>query len=554
MLRELRVENLAIIKEAILEPGSGFTVLTGETGAGKTLLVQALLLVLGTRATSTLATTGETVRVQAVFDVPPSLEQVRKDFGLDDEVIVVREIAPNGRSRAWIDGRAVPVGALREVGEALLRVHGQQETGILRSANAARELLDRYAGTCELVENTRIRVQASRDAVRELTAFQEQKERIRTEIEILEYEHDEIEMIAPTKEEETTILADATLLRQGVHLEEAVEAAMFALQNEQYGALSSIGDAVARLRGLTGEAVEAVRERLEGGMHELTDILQDLRQLNERIVYDPEAHQRIEDRLSAYETLKRKYGGSVEAVLEHKEMVSERLQRLKGKANETELRQTIEEHCRVLTKMMEELWQARTRAVEQLERTVTESLQELALTGMRFTVERVPLVELPVTIEAINTQGLGSGGEVIDYLLVEGETTRSIRSTASGGELSRVLLAIESALGTADAVPTFIFDEVDVGIGGKTAAKVGEYLDRLAHGHQVICVTHLPQVAARGSVHYVIERTGREASAGTRLRRLNDADRVDEVARMLSGERVTTTSHEHARTLLEGRA
>ncbi len=558
MLIELRIENLLLIERAELRPGQGLNAVTGETGAGKTVLAHALDLLLGGRPRSGIVRPGAAeAYVEGAFAPPaglldaPELEELRERLGADpEEIVLARRVSAEGRTRAYVQGRSASAADLRELGGRLLAFFGQHEHRRLTVASAQLELLDGFCGAGHLALRDRVagahaRVGALRAELEHLRARAGARDRDR---DLLAFEIGEIEELDPSEEDEQALRAERERLRQVDGLRAAAVASGQALapeSGEQAGAAVALAEAERLAGGVAGAdpELDELAGRLGALRIEADDLAGELRRYLEGLDADPERLHAVEERIEAYERLLRKHGGSVTAVLEHAERCRADREHLEGaevaiERVETELEAAEQERARVTLK----LTAGRASAAPELAERVREELASLAMPGAGFSVELEPREEPSA-----------NGAERVELMLAPnaGVAAAPVRESASGGELSRVMLALMAVAGAGSA-GTLVFDEVDSGVGGQTARAVGERLRALAQGRQVLCITHLPQIAALADVHFRVEKSGADAEV-TRatVERLEASDGVvAELCRMLGADATDDGARRHAEELL----
>jgi DNA repair protein RecN (Recombination protein N) len=558
VLIELRIENLLLIERAELRPGQGLNAVTGEAGAGKTVLAHALDLLLGGRPRSGIVRPGATeAYVEGAFVPPaglldaPELEELRERLGEDpEEIVLARRVSAEGRTRAYVQGRSASAADLRELGGRLLAFFGQHEHRRLTVASAQLELLDGFCGP----EHVALRdgVAGSHARVRSLGAELDQL-RSRAgardrDLDLLAFEIGEIEELDPSEQDEASLRAERERLRQVDGLRAAAAAGGEALapeSGEQAGAAGALAEAE-RLAGAVAGAdpeLDELSERLGALRIEADDLAGELRRYLEGLDADPERLHAVEERLEAYERLLRKHGGSVAAVLEHADRCRTDRERLEGaevaiERAEAELQAAEQERAQLSRKLTD----GRRAAAPELAERVRDELGSLAMPGASFSVELEP-----------RDQPSASGAERVELMLAPnaGVAAAPVRESASGGELSRVMLALMAVAGAGSA-GTLVFDEVDSGVGGQTARAVGERLRALAQGRQVLCITHLPQIAALADMHFRVEKsgTGDEVARAT-VECLEASDGVvAELCRMLGADASDDGARRHAEELL----
>lgn len=558
MLRELRIENLLLIERAELRLGEGLNAITGETGAGKTVLAHSLDLLMGGKARAQIVRPGaEEAWVEGVFDLPaglredPELEELaaRLPEGAE-ELVLGRRVGASGRTSAFVAGRAASAADLRLLGGRLLAFYGQHEHRKLTISSAQLEVLDGFAGA----EHLRLREEyreAHRECARlgaELAELREREGSRERDLDLYRYELAEIEEVAPTPEESEELGARRERLRHAEGLRAAAggaHAGLAGAEDDGGGAAAALGQAEALLQGAAGldPELDALGERVAALAVELGDVGSELRGYVEAIESDPAELQAVEERLEAVDRLERKHGGSVESVLAHAERCRDEIGRLEGAetrgAEAAEALAAAEERR---AELGERLSAGRAAAAAPLEERVAAELEQLAMAGARLEVMLEP-----------HPEGFGaSGRETVELRVAPnpGIEPAPLRDAASGGELSRVMLAL-SGLGAGERdAGTLVFDEIDAGVGGKTARVVGERLRALGRERQVLCITHLPQVAALADVHFRLEKDVAAGQAFATVERLGGESVVEEIRRMLGADESDETATQHARELL----
>ena len=559
MLRELSIRNFALIEDLRLELAAGFIVLTGETGAGKSILMDALGWVLGDRPDEEQIRSGaDEAVVEAAFE-PPRDRRVHDALAAEDipqergEFLVLRRhVLREGRSKAYVNGRLSSAATLRALGALLVEVHGQGQGQTLLDPRRHRELLDAYAGLEEAAADFRDQYRRAAALRRELDEAAAQARDREQRLDLLRHQHGEIAAARLGPGEEETLLAERTVLANVEKLLEMTRAALGLLAGEEGGARDAARRAAGRLR-----EAERLDERLVGprGLVEqagdlLAEAVREMERYADRLEFDPARLDEVQARLHAVERLKRKYGATVEEVLAHAAQVARELEALAA-VGETLPRRVAEWQALrgQLVAAAAALSAARTKAAGELGRRVSAELKDLGFARAAF---RVEVGRAPAGPE--DTEGLGPAGrDAVEFLFAPnpGEDPKPLHKIASGGELSRTMLAIKAVLARADRVPTLIFDEVDAGIGGGMAEVVGRRLCGLADGRQVLCVTHLAQIAALADCHLLVRKETARGSTTTAVHPL-EADRDEEIARMLGGRQDAAVPMKHAREILEG--
>ena len=555
MLLELRIENLLLIERAELRPGGGLTALTGETGAGKTVLAQALDLLLGGKPRAGVVRPGaREAYVEGVFELPPGLLEepelahLADLLGEDrDELTLARRVGESGRTRALIAGRSATAADLAALGGRLVAFFGQHEHRRLTLASAQLELLDGFSGPDGLALRGELalayrRARELEGRLAELRARAGTRDR---DLDLLAFEIDEIDALEPTEEEKDALLCERERLRRMDGLLTAAGAGAEAIAPEaaEGGAAEILAAAEQLAVGVAGvdPELDELSGRLTALRIEAEDLGADLRRYSENLESQPGRLQEVEERLDAYERLERKHGGSVASVLAHAQHCRTVRSELEQAEVATERAET--ERAKALAdrdELARRLSAARADAAPQLAERVRAELNALAMEDSHFEVRLEPRDEVGI-----------AGAERVELMLAPnpGVAAAPIRDVASGGELSRVMLALITVAGTGES-RTLVFDEVDAGVGGQTARAVGERLRALAEDRQVLCITHLPQIAALATSHFRIEKSATDATALTTVDHLDGDGVVEELVRMLGAESSDGAARRHAQELL----
>jgi DNA repair protein RecN (Recombination protein N) len=563
MLLELRIFNLALIERAEIVCGPGFNILTGETGAGKSILIHALGLLVGERATADQvgkmgAEDGTTrARVEGAFDLshaPRALEYLKEqDFPVDDnQLLVMREVTSDGRSRVRINGQMATATTLRELGNLLVDLHGQHEHQLLLRADTHMQFLDEFGGAAharlqEATRNAYAEWRAAQRRFDDLTANEQQRAQ---RLDMLQFQAQEIDAVAPEAGEDAQLVDERARLMNSEKLRAAAALCRDALLGaDEAGASTLLSQALRAAREIESVdgSVSTWVEELQSAIYEIEDAAAEARRYADSLDADPLRLEEIETRLHRLTRLKRKYGDSIEQVLAYRAEVEDELARLNVSEEELAgLRAATEAQRQKFLQAAQKLSQARRALAQRFEAQVVSHLQTLAM-------ERARLEVGFQTDEAGSAEGI----DRVEFLFSAnpGQPLRPLARIASGGEISRVMLALRSALfaptgddPAAGVIPVLVFDEVDTGIGGVTAEAVGEKMRELARGFQVFCVTHLPQIARRADSHYRVLKESDEAQTRVSVTRLEGEERVRELARMMGRESETTL--QHARELL----
>jgi len=566
MLREIYIENFALIDELRVELEPGLNVFTGETGAGKSIMIDALELVLGGRASAGLVRTGcERAFVEALFDVSgvPQVIERLEHMGIpsEDNLVISRELNANGRSTAKMNGRNATASMLKEVCSLLVDLHGQHEHQSLLEVGAHIALLDAFAGS--EVHDVR---NAVRDLYNDLTRIKsemrllsgDERDRARR-LDILRFQLDEIERVNPRPGEDIELEKEVRLLSSAQRLKAAAEAA-YALLYEGRGesAIDLMGQAERELREVLrfDQSLEGVAEAIRGVISAVREVAAGLRGYAEGLDLDPRRLAEVESRLDRIIQLKAKYGDSIEEILVFAGNCKKEIERLVG--SEEMLEELRSQKAAIEVRLAEacaRLSTLRCQAARRLERLVSGELQGLGMGSQSFKVEIRPRTS-GERIDAGSGGGsyvAENGADSVEFLIAPnpGETPKPLVRTASGGELSRIMLAIKSVMAEVDPVPTLVFDEIDAGVGGVAAQRVAARLKHTSRTHQVLCVTHLPQIASLADAHFVIWKEMAGERTRTCVRKVSGEARVQEVARMLAGSSTSEIAIRHARELIE---
>jgi DNA repair protein RecN (Recombination protein N) len=550
MLLSLSITDFVLVERLDLEFRPGFSALTGETGAGKSILLGALALVLGERADAGVVREGAAraeVAAEFAADKVPGLNAWldENDLAGDDGVLLLRRVVEaGGRSRAFVNGRPATAQQLKEAGEFLVDIHGQHAHYSLLKAAEQRRLLDAYAGCADLAAATAERHRAWRAAAARREAAERQAGELEAERESLAWKERELAALAYTPEGWQTLQEDHRRLAHAADLVAGARAAGEALDGDEIGLLDRLRALRHQLADLAGidPTLAGPLALLESAGESLHEAERELARYAERVDLDPEALNEAERRLAAIQAAARKFRLKPEEIPEHLAATRARLAELGGDADPEALARAEAEAEAAYRKEAGALSRQRAKAAAKLAKAVTGAMQQLAMQGGRFAVE------LPAGEPAAH------GLEEVEFQVAPhaGQGLKPLAKTASGGELSRVGLALQTVLSGVSGAATLIFDEVDAGIGGGVAEIVGRLLADLGNSRQVLCVTHLPQVAARAAGHYRVSKASRNGRAVSEVALLDAEARVGELARMLGGVTITEATRAHAAEMLGG--
>lgn len=548
MLVQLSVENIAIIEKLTIELEEGLNILTGETGAGKSILIDAVNILLGGRVSRDIIRTGaEKAKVEAVFESPRRLDDVLNNMGIDSSedgtLVISRQFTNSGKNICRVNGTLVTVAQLKEIGEYLIDIHGQNDNQSLLRNQSQVDYLDKFSGAELLKEREEYRELLAKfretgRMIEELKA--KEKERARLE-DLYRYQIDEIEAANLKKGEDEELSQQSRLLANAEGIIEAFNNAYTCLNGQDDmvpGAIEQVQRAQAALADIS--ELDPEFEKISANLTEISDRLEEIsrqiRNKREEINYDPAVQQEVEERLALIESLKRKYGNTVEEIIGYKEETKKKLEEVTDMENRLEdLGRRKKELDELLYKKALNIHNMRVKAAEDLKVKITGQLKDLEMSKAEFSVG----------IVFDNTRNYNENGlDTIEFLISPnpGEGLKPLNKIASGGEMSRIMLAIKTILADVDETGVLIFDEIDTGVSGKAALKVGEKLLEISAKHQVICITHHAQIASLARAHYRISKETSGERTVARMEKLDRAGREKEVARLLSGDESENTT------------
>ena len=552
MLSLLHIENIALIQSADIRFEPGFNVLTGETGAGKSIVIDSIGAVLGERTSRELIRTGaKSALVTAVFtQVPPLpwLEENGFPAG-EEELLLQRELQGDGRNVCRIDGKLVTVAQLRELGRQLLNIHGQHDGQQLLDPASHLGYLDQFGGCQPLLESYQEAYRKWHDIRREMDKLQMDEAERSRRVDTLNYQIQELERAQLKAGEDEELSARRTLLRSAGKLMEAVQSAEFALSGDEDrdGACSLIAQAEGEVQGVSSISPELgeLSEKLTALRCAADDAADTLRDLSRSFDFSPGELDQVEERLDLLYRLRKKYGPTVEDMLAYLDRCRKELDQIQY-ADDTlaRLEKDLKKAQKEAARRGESLSQARREAAGALQARVQEELRQLDMPKVQFQTEFTPKG---------GEAGMDETGlDEVQFLMSAnlGEALKPIQKVASGGELARIMLALKNVLAEGDQIGTLVFDEVDTGVSGRAAQKVAEKMAQVARGKQVLCVTHLPQIAAMADTHFSVQKGEREGRTYTRLERLDRSQRREELARLIGGASITPSLLESAEELL----
>ena len=546
MLRGLHIRDFVIVTEADISFDAGFTVFSGETGAGKSILIDALALTLGERADSSVLREGASrAEISAVFETPDSLTPwlTEHDLRPDQELVLRRVIDAQGRSRAYVNGSVVTITQLREIGEQLIDIHGQHAHQSLLRADNQRELLDAHGNLQPLRQTTALAFKAWRAVEKQLALSEQDASSLAQARERLEWQTSELARLSLGATEWADISAEHTRLANGQSLLDGAAQTLASLDEDQASVQHQLGAAVQRIGQLLrhDSQLKTVYDALDSARIAVREAVSDLNDYVSRAELDPARLAVLDNRLRAIFELARKFKTEPDDLYALEQTFKGELAALQTSSDIQALRAQVVGRRADYEAAAKALSAARAKAATDLGKQVSKAMQTLAMEGGQFSI-------------AMHACPAASHGQdQVEFLVAghAGSTPRPLAKVASGGELARISLALSVIASRAARVPTLIFDEVDSGIGGAVAEVVGNLLRELGARHQVLCVTHLPQVAARGQHHFQVSKQNIKGKTQSSIALLQQPERIEEVARMLGGIKITSTTREHAKELLQ---
>ena len=552
MLKSIFIKNFAIIDELELDFFDGMSVLTGETGAGKSIIIDALNLALGNRADRSVARdSNENVEVIATLDSSNSTEAsnwlIEHDLGDGDECVLRRVINKDGKSKAYVNTTPSSVTALRSIGDLLVDVYGQHEHQSLMRIDMQRQLLDDFAGNQKDIENLASVFRLWQSLKNQLEIAESNQEDTHAKLDLLRYQSKELDELDLQESEYEEVNDRFTRLNNSKELNETSMRISQQLAGDDEGSIYDILSSSINDLEKYAEIDENLKEPLETlcSIHIQTkELSNSLRNYSEKVSSNPQELQTLEDRITAIEEIARKHKVKPQQLVTMRKTIKEELNNLEGGHEDPEkIKSSMEEAEQAYRTIAKKISTTRKKAANELNECITESMQSLGMQGGRFYIN----------VEAKKSTDLSLNGlDEIQFLVHTnpGQTLRPLNKVASGGELSRLSLAIQMATSNNLKIPTLIFDEVDTGVGGATAEMVGKHLRKLGNSAQVFCVTHLPQVAAQSHHHYKVDKLEKDESIITNISHLAEDDRIKELARMLGGVELTKNTQEHAKEML----
>ena len=568
MLKNLAIRNYALIDELKIEFGSGLNIITGETGAGKSIIIDALNLILGERATQDEVRSGaEKTIVEGVFTISGNKKVhrllERAEIEAEEEIIVRREVSAKGQSRAFVNDTPVPVGQLKELGDYLVDLHGQHEHQSLLRPETHIDLLDDFGGLDNLIKNFRSAYDDLNSELAEMKELISRREALKEKRELYAFQIKEIDAVNPQSGEIDQLESELKILENSEKLYEV----SMKLYELLYDSESSIHDQLVMVRNQLEDlssidkTLEPLKADSETAKAIIDEITRSVQSYSSKIDFNPERLEEIRERLGVLSMFRKKYGGSLEAAIEYREKIGKEFQ-LAENFDEAigKLEGNVEQQRQKLSEIAERLSSKRREVAERVMRSIVGVLAEIGIDNAKFEIvirnkvydgngaDIKPLVKLGRDYYETNEKGF----DFVEFFISTnvGEEPRPLAKVASGGEISRIMLALKTILAKSDRLPLLVFDEIDTGISGRIGSKVGKSLKNLSGFHQIIAITHLPQIAGMADVHFKVEKGVKGKRAVTSVSHLSEDERVLEVARLLSGEDVTQASISGAKELI----
>lgn len=548
MLLNLHIKNVAVIDKLNIDFTDGFNALTGETGAGKSIIIDAINMILGGRVNKDLIRYGETKALaEGVFLIDnPETEQVLEELGIeaeDDTLIISRDLNADGKSVCRVNGRITTAGCLRDIAKTIVNIHGQHDNVALLNANKHIDFLDSFGQTYELLSEYKNIYEERREILNKIESYKIDETEKQRKMDLLKYQIDEIKAADLSVDEYEKLQSRQNFLSEISNITDTVNNAKARISESN----GNVYDVIARVSSSFEDIAEydetlaELNERLKSVTLEIEDISFTLASYADGLSYSPQELDEIEGRLSLIRDLERKYGPSIEAILEYYEKICKEYDDVaENEEIINKLEKQLAEKTAVLEDLGNKLTEKRKKAAEVLSENIIEQLAQLDMPGSKFVVD----------IEKI---GFGAKGcDNVEFLISAntGELPKPLAKIASGGEMSRIMLAIKSILSDADRINTLIFDEIDAGVSGRAAGKIADKLSALAKGKQILCITHLAQIASKADSHYLIEKNVADGRTSTSVTKLEGQNRVVEIARIMGGSQVTETTLKAAAELI----
>ena len=560
MLLELSIKDFALIDDLKLQFGKGLNIMTGETGAGKSIIIDSVNFVLGERSSKDVIRTGtDKTEVTAVFENVDTddFKNARETYGLstdDDVLILYRELNTSGRSICRINGNVVTTSVLKTIGNFLIDIHGQHQHQSLLNESYHIDLLDTFGGSFisglkDEVKTIYAKVQLVKQNLKSITGDETERER---KLSLLDYQVKEIDAAKLKVGEEEELIKEQNILNNSEKLYSVLSScysSMYENGNQGEPIFDKLGSVISELRTISGidEKINSIYKRIEDTYYTLEDTISDIREYRDKIDFDPNRIDEVENRLDLINRLKRKYGKTIKDVLEYRDSICREIEAIENSEETAQkLRKQLEVDMSNLKSKSNELSNARKKIAKKLESRITNELRFLGMDKSKF----------EISMDILKKDGQISysekGMDSVSFLISTnpGEPVKPLSKIASGGETSRIMLAIKIVFADTDKIPCLIFDEIDTGISGRAAQAVAEKLSEVSLNHQVICVTHLPQIASMADTHFYIEKSVSSGKTRTTVKKLDYKSEVNELARMLGSAKITDLTLRHAEEMI----
>ncbi len=567
MLSLLKIKNIALINELQIEFSRGLNLLTGETGSGKSIIVDSLGALTGERMSSDLIKEGEkAAQIEGLFNIPASadLHEFFYESGIDlndgeeIDLIVRRELAAGGRNRIFVNNQSVTSNFLKKIGAFLVDIHGQGEQATLFNPSNHLEILDEYAGLQNLRAILLSKYRGLSEVQREIENLRQDEAQKLQLLDVLQFQVDEIKKVNPQTGEDESLNEEKRRLNNVEKLSTLSDESYLLLYENEEATVTTLEKVIKRVTELTEyeSSFGEYAESLQTAQAVLEDLAISVRDFRNRLEFSPERLEEIENRLAEISRLKRKYGGTIETILAHLDKSEERLKNIEtAELREEELQKKLKQLRDEYLKIALEIHDKRAKSARKFEKEVETNLKAVALEKAKFEVKIDMPSETDLQNENSNKRLTAKGFDQIEFYFSAnvGESPKPLAKVASGGEASRLMLILKTTAKSNEAEKSVVFDEIDVGIGGRVAEAVGLKLKELAKTQQVLCVTHQAQVASLADQHFLVEKEIIGKKTKVAVKELNDKDKVEEIARMLTGAQITETARQHAREMLEVR-
>lgn len=564
MLKTLHIKNFVLLDELTIEFRAGLNIITGETGAGKSILIGALGGLLGERISKEIVRSGaDKAIIEGEFDLAdiPAVHEYLQAEDIEsqpDSVTLRREMSASGKGRCFINDQPVPVAALEALGNLLVDLHGQHEHQLLLQPIHHGQYLDAYLNLEGRLAELAGSLSAFTALLHELQSLQERAAAAKQKRDYLQYQLHEIDAVNPYAGEDEELKQEEHILKHAEVIFEKTQALFSKLYESEGSVSEGLATAATSLDELAqiDPRFQAMTAECQNARIMVDELAAGLRSYHESITFDPDRLEKIRLRMSSLAGLKKKFGGQLDHILEQREKIRQEIDLVDNLDERlATLRQELETQRSGLGKMCQEISRHRSNAIAGFSKQVMTLLAPLGMEKAKFDValHRVETVTEPfVRLDGKNYRVTAGGLEQIEFMMATnpGEGFKPLSAIASGGEISRVMLALKTLLAEVDRVPVLVFDEIDIGISGRIALAVGKSLRRLSRSHQILCITHLPQIAGMAHYHYLVEKTADDKSTRTTISRLAESERIDQIARLFGGEQVTDASRQSARELV----